>query len=134
MFCVVVVGFAFVMSNAPALDVGRFACRRFDLKLVVVRSVMLRFGILGIWGFNGIVCFPPWLVYVLGVLGVRFLPIVGRSGFLALCVSVLACAVALAVDIRICCLCRSLSALLRVCEAYEVFYTVDCYVASQCIF
>jgi hypothetical protein len=94
---------------------------RVDSKLPVVR-----FCVLSIIG-----AFPPWLVCVLGVLGVRFLPIVGRSGFLALCVSVLAGAVALAVDIRICCLCRSLSALLRVCEAYEVLCTVDYYVASQ---
>lgn len=109
---------AFVMSNAPALDFGRFACLRSALLvlLTVVRCFV-------------VIVFPS-LACVLGVLGVRFLPIIGRSGFLALCASALAGVVVLAVGIRICCLCRSLSALLRVCEAYEVLCTVDCYVAS----
>ena len=121
----VVVGFALsvLRSSCPMRQhwvsggstVLRFAVLRVDLKLVVVRLIVVASLV---------------LVCVLGVLGVRFLPIVGRSGFLALCVSALAGAVALAVDIRICCLCRSLSALLRVCEAYEVLCTVDCYVAS----
>ena len=104
------------MSNAPALDVGRFACRRLDLKLVVVRfcrDVVMVWN-LGNLGFNGIVCFPPWLVYVLGVLEVRFLPIVGHIEFLLRSVSALAVVVVLVVGIRICCLCRSLSALLSV--------------------
>jgi len=121
-----VVGFALsvLRSSCPMRQhwvsggstVLRFAVLRVDLKLVVVRCFVVIV-------FHSLVC-------VLGVLGVRFLPIVGRSGFLALCVSALACAVALAADIRICCLCRSLPALLRVCEAYEVLCTVDCYVAS----
>ena len=122
----VVVGFALsvLRSSCPMRQhwvsggstVLRFAVLRVDLKLVVVRCFVVIV-------FHSLAC-------VLAVLGVRFLPIVGRSGFLALCVSALAGAVALAVDIRICCLCRSLSALLRVCEAYEVLCTVDCYVAS----
>jgi hypothetical protein len=57
--------------------------------------------------FVVIVCFPP-LACVLGVLGVRFLPIVGRIEFVLRSVSALACVVVLAVGIRICCLCRSL--------------------------
>lgn len=99
-FCVV--GFAFVMSHSPECRVGRFACfsclsvLRVDLKLVVVR------------------CFVVIVCLLLVVLGVLFLPISERSGFLALCVSALAGVVVLAVDIRICCLCRSLSALLSV--------------------
>jgi len=122
----VVVGFALsvLRSSCPMRQhwvsggstVLRFAVLRVDLKLVVVRCFVVIV-------FHSLAC-------VLGVLGVRFLPIVGRSEFLALCVSALAGAVALTVDIRICCLCRSLSALLRVCEAYEVLCTVDCYVAS----
>jgi hypothetical protein len=49
------------------------------------------------------------LACVLGVLGVRFLPIVGHIEFVLRSVSALACVVALVVGIRICCLCRSLS-------------------------
>ena len=58
--------------------------------------------------FVVIVCFPP-LACVLGVLAVRFLPIVGHIESVLRSVSALVVAVALAVGIRICCWCRSLS-------------------------
>jgi hypothetical protein len=63
--------------------------------------------------FVVIVCFPL-LACVLGVLGVRFLPRVGHIGFVLRSVSALVVAVVQVESIRICCLCRPLSALLSV--------------------
>jgi len=99
-----------VMPNSPELGVGRFFSPflgggGLPSALLVLLTVVRCFVV--------IVCFPP-LVCVLVVLGVQFLPIVGHIEFVLRSVSALVGAVALVVGIRICCLCRSLSALLSV--------------------
>ena len=120
-FCVVgltvCVGFAPSSLFSPLLG-GWGGCLRSTLLvlLTVVALTPLGGSTLLLWFrilFFVVIVFHS-LACVLGVLGVRFLPRVWRSGFLGLCVSVLVVAVVLVVGIRICCLCRSLSALLSV--------------------
>ena len=101
--------FAFVMPNSPELGVGRFFSPflgggGLPSALLVLLTVVRCFVVIV---FHSLAC-------VLGVLGVRFLPRVGHIEFVLRSVSALIGAVALVVGIRICCLCRSLSALLSV--------------------